>query len=155
NVKQDSVRPRDLNPAIHLGPPGHSRRNIKAPPLKRRVFGYLFQNCRTRSNQGHVAPKYIEQLWELIDLETPQPSTHRRNHGMLTPDLAYDQRGNMMDLHAPELHQLEWDAMQACPRLPIEDRTTVGKPDRQGCHQEDRRSQQQKDPAAGNVNQTS
>src|SRR5215468_12018897 len=73
---------------------------------------------------------------------------------MLSPDLAYDERRKMMDLHAAEFHQLERDATPACPRLPIEDRPTIGKPDRQGCHQEDRRSQQQKDGAAGNVNQT-
>src|SRR5215472_2147182 len=74
---------------------------------------------------------------------------------MLSPDLAYDQRRKMMDLHAAEFHQLERAATPACPRLTKEDRSTIGKPDRQSCHQEERRSQQQKDAAAGNVNQTS
>jgi hypothetical protein len=73
---------------------------------------------------------------------------------MFAPNLSDYNRRKIIDPHAAKFQKLERAAAQASPRLTIEDRTTVGKPNRKSRNQENRRGQQEQYSAAEYIHET-
>jgi len=64
--------------AIDLGPPGKAGPDIVAPHLLGIVEWQIMEEERPRPDQAHVAPKYVEQLGQLVEAGGAQPAAEFR-----------------------------------------------------------------------------
>ena len=107
---------------IHLGPAGDSRSHGVAKGKvrdHRREFFYLSPDQRARADEAHVARKHVPHLRDFIEPDAPDESADRCDPRIIPLSRELPVVVGPCS-HGPELKQHEGFAVQADPRLPVQ-----------------------------------
>lgn len=148
NIIFKFLRPADGVASVHLGPPGDTGPHFMTAVLFRAVKGQVPGQERARTDEAHLAPQYIEQLGQFIHGSGSYEPAYRREAYMIGQQLS----GCIAPvIHGFEFEHPEYPAVQSRSFLGKQDTAFIGYVQEYADHQQQRRQQDQRQQAAGEV----
>jgi hypothetical protein len=137
NVEIEALRPAQRIASGDLRQAGNPGTNTMTTSVMFRVQRKVLDEQRPRPNEAHVAAKHVEQLGQLVQRRSPQPSPECGETQLVGEQVA---RGVSRVGHRSKFDEVECPVVEPGASLPEEDWRAKTDPDR------DAHEQQQRDP---------
>src|SRR5205823_2701912 len=140
--------------AVDLCPAGDAGLHVEAPALPRGIALDLVRESGARADEAHVSAHDVPELRQLVDRQPPQQPADARDARIARVDGEARALLLRINLHRPELHELEFRSVYADTPLAIEDGAAVLDLDRRCCGGEKRAHEHESDPRGRHVERT-